>query len=148
MDNMGKRGPVPRAAFGGGVQPPKGVGEAPIHLSKAGKHYYDSLAEKLADRLEPEDEAVLAECAQAMAEIEMVNASLSKMDDYMVMGSQGPAIHPMVRVRELAYSRFERAAKALGITPADRARLRGALKPAEEEAGGPAAFDADGGHSA
>jgi P27 family predicted phage terminase small subunit len=148
---MGSRGRIPKDAFGpdGKTAKGKGVGPPPFHLSKQAKGHYENLADMLKDRLDPEDETVLAVTAQAMWEIQMANMSLVEEEDFTVMGSQGPSIAPIVRVRELAYKRFEGASKALGLSPADRVRIKSSLLPKEGDEGGPRAFDSEhGGGSA
>jgi len=145
---MGNRGPLPKSAFSEATKAPKGVGLPPAHLNKQAKLYYTYLADLLSDRLEPEDETILAECAQAMAEIAMVNATFTTVDDYMTMGAQGPGVHPLVRVRTLAQKQFLAASAKLGLSPSDRHRLMGNLKPEGDQTGGPADFDKDGGDSA
>lgn len=91
---------------------------------------------------------MLGECAQAMAEIAMVNEKLTNADDYMTMGAQGPAVHPLIRVRTLAQKQFLAASAKLGLSPSDRHRLMGSLNKDAAEEGGPSGFDKDGGDCA
>lgn len=98
--------------------------------------HYMQLSALLKDRLEPEDEATLAHISQAMAEIAMANVALSR-DEYVTEGPQGPVMNPWVRVRDLAHKRFDSGAGKLGLSPADRVKLKAALADATPEVGSP-----------
>ncbi len=93
--------------------------------------HFVALAELLGDRLEPEDESILAACAQAMAEIAQGNVILAR-DGYVTEGPQGPVMNPWVRVRALAHKEFQTSATKLGLSPGDRHRLAGSLAPKEQ----------------
>lgn len=125
---MGARGPLPKAAFSEPKAPCKGVGQPPTYISDEAKRHYLALSELLSDRLEPEDESILASCAQAMAEIAQGNVTLAR-EGYVTDGPQGPVMNPWVRVRALAHKEFQTSAAKLGLSPADRHRLAGSLAP-------------------
>lgn len=139
---MGSRGRIPKGAFSDNTKPTKGVGEPPVTIDLSAQEYFRKLAALLESRLEPEDEHILAECAQALSEIEMCNAEL-RVNKYTYAGPQGEMTSPYIGIREKAYKRFESSCKALGLSPADRHRMTGALA-AKEESGGPSEFDKDG----
>lgn len=139
---MGARGPVSKAALADPQKPARGVGPAPNTISQSAKRIYGEMAAMLSDRLEPEDESQLAICAQALHEITLSNLSLES-EGYTVDGPQGPVVNAWVKVRSLAHAQFEKSAKALGLSPADRARMKSTLT-ANQEVGDPA-FDANEG---
>lgn len=144
---MGSRGRIPKAAFADYVKPAKGVGDAPSYITLEAQKYYAQLSELLTTRLEPEDEHVLAQCAQAMSEIARSNVELAR-NGYTYQGPQGEMPSPWMRIRALAHKEFQVASAKLGLSPADRHRMTGALA-AQEQAGGPADFDKEhGGESA
>ena len=133
---MGARGPLPKAAFAQPMKPGRGVGEPPTYITDDAKMHYMALASLLKDRLEPEDEATLAHCSQAMAEIALANVSLQR-DDYVTSGPQGPVMNPWVRVRDLAHKRFDSAAAKLGLSPADRIKIKASLAEITPDVGSP-----------
>lgn len=144
---MGKRGPLPKASAG---QQPQTVGAgvppAPDSISPEAKKHYESLAESLAGRLEPEDAPLLAICAQALHEIAMCNQIL-RSEGYFTTSQKtgGDFKHPALDVRSMAHKQFKEAATQLGLSPAARFRLVGALGNDQPTAGGPAEFDAQHG---
>jgi len=140
---MGSRGRIPKAAFSDFAKPAKGVGNAPTYITAVAQGYYAELAALLSTRLEPEDEHVLAQCAQAMAEIAQSNVQLSN-NGYTYQGPQGEMPSPWMRIRALAHKEFQVASAKLGLSPADRHRMTGALA-AQEQPGGPADFDKEHG---
>lgn len=144
---MGDRGPVAQSAFRKRATPAKGVGKPPTTINDDAKRIYLRLSKILSDRLEPEDEDVLAQVSQSLAEIAMANVALAR-DGYVVTNSQGEAPSPWVRVRALAHAEFKSGAIQLGLTPSSRMRIKSLLETPEEQ-GGPAAFDSQTGeHSA
>jgi len=140
---MGARGKIPKAAFEPFSRPTKGVGDAPTYINETAQGYYADLAALLAGRLDPEDEHVLAQCAQAMAEIARSNVELAR-NGYTYQGPQGEMPSPWIRIRTLAHKEFQVASAKLGLSPADRHRMTGALA-AQEQPGGPADFDKEHG---
>lgn len=140
---MGSRGRIPKVAFSEYAKPAKGVGDAPTYITETAQGYYADLAELLSTRLEPEDEHVLAQCAQAMAEIAQSNVQLA-CNGYTYQGPQGEMPSPWIRIRALAHKEFQVASAKLGLSPADRHRMTGALAT-QEQAGGPADFDKEHG---
>lgn len=123
------------------------MGIAPTYITDEAKRHYAALAERLADRLEPEDEAAVAMCSQAMAEIAEGNVTLAR-SGYVIETAQGEIANPWVNIRDKAHKRFDVGSAKLGLSPADRHRLLAALAP-PEDAGGATDFDAQhGGDSA
>jgi P27 family predicted phage terminase small subunit len=143
VGSMGSRGKIPKAAFADYVKPAKGVGDAPSYITPEAQRYYGELSNLLTARLEPEDEHILAQCAQAMSEIARSNVQLSS-NGYTYQGPQGEMPSPWMRIRALAHKEFQVASVKLGLSPADRHRMTGALA-AQEQAGGPADFDKEHG---
>ena len=145
---MGRRGPVSKASAGQTAQNYVGAGAppAPDSISAEAKKHYDTLAETLSGRLEPEDSPLLAICAQAMAEIAMCNQTLASEGYFMTSDKTGGDYkHPALDVRSMAHKQFKEAATQLGLSPASRFRLVGVLGNTEQPAGGPADFDAEHG---
>lgn len=145
---MGRRGPISKASAGQQAQHvAAGVPPAPDSISAEAKKHYETLAETLKGRLEPEDAPLLEICAQAMAEIAMMNGVL-KSEGYFLDGQEGGSYkHPALDIRSMAHKQFKEAATQLGLSPASRFRLVGALGNSEQPAGGPADFDAEHGGS-
>lgn len=141
---MGARGKIPKSAFADYARPAKGVGDAPTYINETAQGYYADLAALLSGRLDPEDEHVLAQCAQAMAEIAQSNVQLAR-NGYTYQGPQGEMPSPWMRIRALAHKEFQVASAKLGLSPADRHRMTGALA-AQEQPGGPADFDKEHGN--
>jgi len=100
------------------------------------------LAELLKERLEPEDEPLLAICAQSMAEIAEANVKIAN-ESPVSDGPQGPVMSPWVRFRALAHKEMKDAAAKLGLSPADRHRLAGSLNAPPAEAPGGSDFNPD-----
>lgn len=144
---MGDRGPVARSAFARKAKPAKGVGKPPTTINDDAKRIYMRLAEILADRLEPEDEDVLAQVSQSLAEIAMANVALAR-EGYIVTNSQGEVPSPWIGIRAKAHVEFKAGAIQLGLTPSARMRIKSQLEKPEDQ-GGPSAFDQQTGeHSA
>jgi P27 family predicted phage terminase small subunit len=90
---------------------------------------------------------MVAICAQCLAEIEDMNQVLRK-DTYFIESDKGGTYaHPAINIRSMAHKQFKEAAAQLGLSPAARHRLTGALGNGAEAAGGPADFDAEHGGS-
>ncbi len=138
---MGTRGPVSKKAYEN--KRAKGVGPPPAYISKDASGHYTTLAELLIDRLEPEDEHILAQCAQAMAEIALSNHKI-QTEGMVTENSQGECVSPWMRARDLAHKGFHVASSRLGLSPADRYRLIGSLA-VPEPSGGPSDFDKEHG---
>jgi len=140
---MGRRGPLPKAAYQADAQPNgTGVGEAPTWISDEAKRHYMFLAEILGTRLEAEDTYNLALAAQAMAEIAASNVMLAR-EGCTTEGPQGPVMHPAARFRALAHKEFQTASAKLGLSPGDRQRISSSLNVKEPT--GPSDFQAEHG---
>lgn len=140
---MGRRGPIPSAAFTNLQKPASGIGEVPAYVPKAARIYYDTIAQLLHDRLDIEDNHVVAHAAVALYEIALATLQLEN-NGYVAEKQQGETLSPWVHVRRLALKEYQIASAKLGLSPADRHRLVGAIA-AQEQSGGPSDFDKEHG---
>jgi len=140
---MGRRGPIPDAAFQTPAEQARGIGEPPEHVSKPAWRYYNQIKDMINIRLDPEDADIVGQAAQALYEIATANAEL-QVNGYVIEKQQGPTVSPWILVRKNAHAEFRAAAQKLGLSPADRHRMVGAAQSGEL-VGGPADFDKEHG---
>jgi len=78
------------------------------------------------------DESVLATYCEAYAEVIALTRRIRRTG-YTIRAAQGMLASPLVGIREKAYTRLARSEQRLGLSPADRTRVRAAATDDSDE---------------
>lgn len=127
---MGARGPIGKNAKSAiNFQP--GTPDAPAWLDAEAKAEYERAAELLGDSMTKADMAVLAQYAQAWADIARMQKDIRGKET--VTGPQGPIVNPLLKAMNARERTLMSCMAKLGFTPVDRARVSRSHDSAEND---------------
>jgi P27 family predicted phage terminase small subunit len=133
---MGARGPKPKVKPDNMMQLKRGIPQPPQWLTVRAKAEYRRVANLLseAEVCSLADRAHLTSYAQAWGEFEELSIKLQK-SSMMTMTDRGnPVLDPLCKARQDAHLRMTKSAEKLGLSPADRERLKMPASAKEEKA--------------